>query len=257
MLYPILISYKYTYISHCELSHLHPLYVIHSFSAFCFFTQKNKGNFFFLFSIFSNWKLSCWRLVFSLIVSGSDSSSSLSLLLEDSISFNFQFFFSLRFSYLSIILCAPCVCWKACCGGLCSSCTSQSLCKFFVWTLSLCCRFSPRLLFIEVMQILLSCFYLLGLGSAGVICVQFGGLEILLVFRAFVNSLRLDLLHAVFFCSNVKVGFLRFSICVSLKASCFLVFLCWFYFLGMKRSRDDAYMSSQHKRPMVSSRGEP
>lgn len=92
--------------------------------------RKIKG-IFFLFQFFPSEKLSCSRFVFSLIVWGCDSSLSLSLslLLEDSIFYNFQFF-SLRFSYLSIILCAPCVCWKACCGGLCSSCTSQSLCKF-------------------------------------------------------------------------------------------------------------------------------
>jgi len=46
------------------------------------------------------------------------------------------------FSLSIIILCAPCVCWKACCRGLCTSSTSQSLCKFFVWNLSFYVCFS-------------------------------------------------------------------------------------------------------------------
>ncbi|CAJ1939998.1 unnamed protein product [Sphenostylis stenocarpa] len=79
------------------------------------------------------------------------------------------------------------------------------------------------------MQNLLSCFSLLGLGSAGVICVQFGAGNL-----AFVS------------------GFCEFP-AVRSASCCFLLFECE----RMKRSRDDVYMSSQHKRPMVSSRGEP
>lgn len=117
--------------------------------------------------------------------------------------------------------------WK---GLFCSSRTSQSLCNFFFCLNPFfVLRIIVTLLFIEVMQILLSWFSLLGFGSyEGDLCAILG-LEILLAFHAFVNSLRLDLLPACCFCSNVKVGFLGFSIVSEFEKNVFfIVFVYWF-----------------------------
>jgi len=108
MLYPILIPYKYTYISHSEVSYLHPLYVIHSFSTFCSSPREIKGFFFFLFQLFRSGDSAaeglCSRLSSAVVIL-----SSLSLLLEDSISFNFQFFFFMFFLSIYHFVCSLCL----------------------------------------------------------------------------------------------------------------------------------------------------
>lgn len=114
-------------------------------------------------------------------------------------------------------------------GLFCSSCTSQSLFVIFLFEPSLCAanyrhvafhwsnaNFAFLILFVRIWLF------------EGDLCAILG-LEILLAFHAFVNSLRLDLLPACCFCSNVKVGFLGFSIVSEFEKNVFfIVFVYWF-----------------------------
>lgn len=112
--------------------------------------------------------------------------------------------------------------WK---GLFCSSRTSQSLCNFFFCLNPFfVLRIIVTLLFIEVMQILLSWFSLLGFGSyEGDLCAILG-LEILLAFHAFVNfpAVRSASCLLLLFECESWVSWI-FQLCLSLKRCVFFI----------------------------------